>query len=173
MIGRTVLVAVEICGPAVRGQENIRGAIVVDIAVRCAAANDRPFKTWSNLRHDVFKPVTAQVVEEVRHLTILDARLDLLDLILDVAVRDEEVRPAVEIEVKEEQTEGKTQQRRSTDRRTRRLIDEEPVSLVVIQPEHLSSEVSDRNARQTGLIVIRPVDTHCPSRNASCIRAPG
>ena len=77
-----------------------------------------------------------------------------------MTVCDEKVRLAVEIEVEEEQTKCKTQQSRATNRRTRSFVNEQAVAFVVVQAEHLSGEVSNRDARQAGLVVIRPVDAH-------------
>src|SRR3954467_13172098 len=102
----------------------------------------------------------------MRDLPVLYPRLNLFDLIFDMAIGDEQVGPTVKVVIKEEQAECKTQQAGTTNRRLRRLIDEQTIALVVIEAEHLAREVTDRDAWFAGLVVVGGVDAHGAPGNA-------
>src|SRR5690349_13636892 len=54
----------------------------------------------------------AEVPEDERRLLVVDARLDSLDLLFEVAVGGEDVLPAVQVVVEEEDPEGEGQEAR-------------------------------------------------------------
>src|SRR5206468_2754609 len=109
---------------------------------------------------DLLEAAAAQAAEKVRRLGVRDRRLDAVDVVLDVAVGDEDVERAVEVEVEEEAAEGERQKARLADAGHGGVVDEQTASLVVVQREHLVGEVADEQAVATAAVVIGGVDAH-------------
>ena len=93
-----------------------------------------------------------------------DARLQSLDIVGDMAVRGEDVQPAVEIGVEEEAAEGERQERRAAERGAGRLVEEQP-ALVVEQCHHLVREVADHEAGKARVVVVGGVHAHAGTRH--------
>src|SRR5829696_6874193 len=91
------------------GEDHIHVAIAVDISKGRTAANHRLEKVSACfvLRHrdKRFASVNAGVPEKLGGLRVLLARLHFPDLLFEVSVRGEEIEPAVEIVVEEENPE--------------------------------------------------------------------
>src|SRR5688572_20156263 len=93
-------------------------------------------------------------------LSVLDSGLNAFDIHFDVAVGHEHVEPAIEIVVEEEATEAQGEKAGSPDFRTRRFVDKQPVTLIVIEREHLVGKVRNHQAWISGSIVIRGRHSH-------------
>ena len=102
------------------------------------------------------------VPEELRRLLVGLAGLDLGDLGLEVAVGREQVEPAVEVVVEEEQAELQRRLGRGTEAvevgqvgelEARRLVGD-------VEGGHLVGEVADGQAERAVVLEVGPVDAH-------------
>ena len=96
----------------------------------------------------------------MRRLRVADVAADVPDGVVDVAVDDDEIERAVEIEVGEETAESEPVPRRGPDARAGRDVLIETRLLRAIEPDHLAFEVRDRHARPAGVVEVRRVDAH-------------
>src|ERR1700751_109304 len=96
----------------------------------------------------------------MRGLGIADALLNFLELVLNVTIGHQDVRPAVVVVVEKETAESKRNQRSVTDFRAGSFIDEQAVALIVIEREHLVGKIGDDDTGMTGAVVIGGIDTH-------------
>ena len=83
-----------------------------------------------------------------------------------MAVRDQNVRPAVEVIIEEEAAKAKSEQGSAPDLRARSFIDEESLSFIVIKREHLVRKISDQEAGEARVVVIRRIHAHACAGNA-------
>ncbi len=99
-------------------------------------------------------------------LSVLDSVLNMFDSAFQMTVGNENVEPAVQVEIEKETPETESQQAGAADSRTRRLIDKEAITLVMIEGKHLVGEVRDQNAWEIP-IDHSPPHPH-PFRHARC-----
>src|ERR1700735_2705614 len=95
---------------AVGCEQQIKGPVVVDIAVGRASCHTRRSKRRPRGCGHLFEFSVAEIMKKVRRLRIADARLNFLDGIFNVSVRDVNIKPTVQIVVEKEATESKSQQ---------------------------------------------------------------
>ncbi len=101
----------------------------------------------------------------MRRLGVAHALLHSLNLILDVAVGDENILPAIIVVIEKETSKSQRNQAGTPHLRLRGFIDEKSVAFVVIQRDHLIGEVTDQQAGMAAAIVIGRIDTHSRARN--------
>src|SRR5260370_25197861 len=97
---------------------------------------------------------------------VFDICLNALDVGIDVAVRYQNVWPAIEIVIKEEASESESEQGSAANFRAWSLVNEESFSFVVIEREHLVREIRNQEAGKAGVIVVGGVHTHAGARDA-------
>ena len=103
----------------------------------------------------------------MRRLRVADVAADVADGLVDVAVGDDEIERAVEIDVGEDAAESERVARRRADaglRPPRRRYSPRPSG--AIQADHLVVEVGDRQARHAGVVEVGRVDAHARARLA-------
>ena len=83
-------------------EQNIRRAVVIEVRGG-RAARHKLFRKPELLAY-LLKLAFTEVVEHQRQLGVGDLGLNLVDIGLDVAVGDEEVRAAVEVVIEEEKS---------------------------------------------------------------------
>src|SRR5947207_13297441 len=83
-----------------------------------------------------------------------------------MTIRGEDIRSAAQIVIEEKGTKGQAEQACSSNRRGRSFVDEKPVTLVMIQPDHLISEIADQQVGSAGAIIIGSIDAHGSTRHA-------
>jgi len=148
------------CATTVRRQQDILHPIVVDVGV-CRAS--RHFRTGEGRAYLVgyfLEPASPKVTKQVWRLRIGDALLNALNFVLNVPVSDEDVGPSVIVVVEEEATEAKSHQCVPPNFRARRFVDEQAISFVVIERNHLVREVGDHQAGAPRAVVVTCVDAH-------------
>ncbi len=145
---------------AVGGKKKVESAVVVDVGVGGAAADARRVERLAKRIGHFLKIPFAKVAEHVRRHGVFDVGLHALDVAVDVAVGDEDVRPAVEIVVEEKTAEAEREQGSATDIGARGFVDEEAFAFVVIERNHLIGKIGDEDAGGAGMIVIGGVNAH-------------
>ena len=160
------IVAQESSRPIVDGDQHIEVAVVVVVAVRGPTGDHRALEGGARRRRHFLESPLPEIVEQMWALGVGDARLEAFDVVGDVPVCGKDVRAPVEIVIEEEAAEGQRQQRRRSDRRPRRLVDEQPVPFVVVQRHHLIREIADDKARMPRSVVIGRVHSHPSPRDA-------
>src|SRR5271169_6254483 len=111
----------QIGGAGVGGKENVEEAVIINIGVSRTPRHSRSGEGCSHLRRHFLKLAAAEVAKQVRGLSVAYAFLHPFDLILNVAVGNEDVRPAIVIVIKEETSEAKGDQRSPAHFRLRSL----------------------------------------------------
>src|SRR5262249_40404619 len=86
-------------------QENVEIAVAVDIGVGRAASDDRLEQARAGLFGRDQGKAGAIIPEELGGLPIFLACLDLADFLFQMAVGGQQIQPAVEVVIEEEQTE--------------------------------------------------------------------
>ena len=104
----------EVGGSAVRGDEDVGRAVVIDVRVGRAARHHAARE--SEVAGDIRKAAATLVVERERRLSVGYLRLNATDIGLDVTVGDEKVLEPVQVVVEKEEAEGKRQETRAAHR---------------------------------------------------------
>ena len=146
--------------------QHIERAIVINVGVGCAPRDFRAGKCRTHLLGYFLKPSATQIAEQVRRFRVGDALLHPLDFVFNVAVGHENIGPAVVVVIEEEATESQRDQGVAPNLRTRSLVHEEPVALVVVERDHLVREVGDHKAGPAGAVVIRGIHAHAGARHS-------
>src|SRR5579863_2761128 len=105
-ISDAVLVAVEIRGPVVGGQQQIEISIAIEVAIGQPASHFRLREAFSRESCDIAKLPAAGIQEKLRRLRVSDISPNVAHGFLDVAVDHREVEPAVEIGIKKNAAES-------------------------------------------------------------------
>ena len=109
MVGVAAIVAEEASRAVVDHDDDIQVAVAVDIGIGAAPADDRAEEVGSGgLGPDLDVKVAAdfaRVPEELDRLLVALARLDLGDVGLEMSVGRKQVKPAIQVVVKEEEPE--------------------------------------------------------------------
>ena len=92
--------------------------------------------------------------------------LHALDLILNVAVGDKNIWPAVVVIVEEETSKAECDQRGPPYFRLWGFVDKQAIAFVVVERHHLIGKVADDDTGMTGAIVIGRVHAHAGPRHA-------
>src|SRR5437762_1330227 len=121
----------------VRGHNYIEIAVIVDVGIGCPTRDARTREICSHLGRSLSKLSLAEIAKQVRRLCVVHSLLNGLNLIFYMAVRHQDIRPAVEIIVKEKTAEPDREQARASELRSWGCIHKESVTLVVIEREHL------------------------------------
>ena len=87
-------------------------AVAIEVAAREAAADPRLREPAAGRGGDVAKRAVALIQEQVRRLRVADVAADVAHGLVDVAVGDDEIERAVEIEVGEDAAEPERVARR-------------------------------------------------------------
>jgi len=97
MAGRRIG-AIEMGRAVVGREEEIEIAVAVEVAARQAASDFRRREVGAGGRRVVAERAAA-IDEQVRRLRVADVAADVADRRVDVAVGDDQIEPAVEIEI--------------------------------------------------------------------------
>ena len=89
---------------SVCGEQQIQAPVIVDVAISCATANARRIECGAKSLRYFLKIAFADVAKQVRRHGILHVWLHALDIAIDVAIGDEDVRPTVQVIIKKEAT---------------------------------------------------------------------
>src|SRR5258708_1390618 len=141
--GRIVLrfIPEQIYRAAVSGEQQVRPAIVVDIGIGGAAPHSGRSERLPERFRDFFEFALADIAEEMRRHGVFHIYLNALDVSIDVAVRYQNVWPAIEIVVEEKASKAESKQGSAADFRARSFVNEEAFAFVVIEREHLVREI--------------------------------
>src|SRR6185312_11961264 len=110
MIGSADIAEEDHC-PGVGGNEQVEVAVVIDICISRSAGHARRAELRPHLRRHLFKLSLPQVVKQVRRLAILDALLNLFNIVFNVAIGDKDIGPPVEVIIEKEA--GKAQRKQA------------------------------------------------------------
>src|SRR5712691_1568865 len=102
----------------------------------------------------------------MRGLSVGDALLHPLDFIFDVTVGNEDVGPTIVIVIKEEATEAESNQGCAANFGTRRFVQEQAITLIVVEGKHLIGEICDDNAGMARAVIICRVHAHPSARDS-------
>jgi len=100
----------------------------------------------------------------VGRLGKVNALLDALDAVIEVAVGDVEIGPAVEVVVEKEAAEAESEKRGTADLGGGRDVDKEAVALVVVEGDHLVGKIGYDEAGVAGAVVVGGIDAHAGRR---------
>src|SRR6267154_2525410 len=99
-------------------------------------------------------------------LSLAHALLDFFNLIFNVPIGHENVRPAVIVVIEKEAAEAKRDQGCAANFRAGSFVDEQAIPFVVIERDHLVGEVRNNQAGTARTVIIGGVDTHSGARNS-------
>src|SRR6185312_9349595 len=160
------LIAIQIGATAIGGHQHVKRAIIVYVGISRATTDAWCSETCAKRLRDLNKLAATQIAKHVRRLVIADSLLHFFDLVFDVAIRDQNVRPAIVVVIKKETTEAECDQSCAADFRARGLINEKSVALVVIQRKHLVGEITDDQAGAARVVVVARINSHAGARNS-------
>ena len=106
----------------VGGHEQVDVAVAVEVAAGQPAADSRLREPAAHRASDVAEARRRLVQEQLRRLRVADVAADVPDGVVDVAVGDDEVETAVEIDVGEGAAEPEPGPRRRADAGVRRDV---------------------------------------------------
>src|SRR5882672_3830238 len=109
MIGAAFVVE-QVCRPCVGGKEDVWEAIIVDVTIRRRSRDFWSGEYLAHLRGNFGELSSAQVPKQMRRLGIADTLLHALDFVFNVAVGNEDIRPAVVVVVEEEAAKAESDQ---------------------------------------------------------------
>src|SRR5579863_6690475 len=92
MIGVSTVVAIEVGGAVIGGDQHVQIAVAVEITIRRSARHHRGWKRV----HFLKRPV-ALIPQQERRLLVADPWLHALDLLIQVAVGGEDIRVPVQV----------------------------------------------------------------------------
>src|SRR5262249_22136355 len=95
------VVAEQIRGAVVGGEKDVQVAVAIEVAEGKTATDARSGEVFTVCRNDVLKFSVAEIQKKVGRLCIAAVAADVAHGVVDVAIGDDEVEPAVEIEVGE------------------------------------------------------------------------
>ena len=153
-------VIVEHARPAVQhAQHDIDIPVVVEVSESRAAAGQRPREDLPRGRGNVLEsPVRAS--REQRRLAIAQARVLGLDRVEHMALRGEDVFPAVEIQVGEADAPARHRRRDGGEPALPRPVGEETAAFVAVQGVEFLGEVGDQDVRAPIVVVVLEIDAH-------------
>src|SRR6266568_9368595 len=96
----------------------------------------------------------------MRRLSVTHALLYFFNLVFNVAVRDENIGPAIVVVIEEEAAEAERYQRGTTDFGAGCFVHKQAVAFVVIKREHLIGKVSNDQACTAGAVVVGSINAH-------------
>ena len=146
-------------------QQQIQLAVIVDVRIRRATPHTGGRKRRVHRFRHFFEFPFAHIAEKMHSLRIADIGLHFLNVVIDVAVGDENVLPAVEVVVKKEAAESQCQQGRAANFRARRFINKKTLAFVVIERNHLVREIGDEHTGVAGMVVVGGVHAHAGARH--------
>src|SRR5713101_5472768 len=95
---------------AVRRKEHIQSSIIKNVSVRRRPSHARRSKFCSNGFRNLRKFSFAQIPEKMRRLRVSHIHLNFLNVRINVAIRHQDIRPAVEVVVEKETSKPKRKQ---------------------------------------------------------------
>ena len=98
-----LIVAIEVSGTVVRGDQQIEIAVAIEVAIGQAASNFGLIEASADFRGDLAEISLAAVQEQLRRLGVSHIAANVANSFVDVSVGNGEVEPAVEIDIKKEQ----------------------------------------------------------------------
>ncbi len=114
-----LIVAEEHRRAVVGGHQQVDVAVAVEVAAGEAAADPRLRESAAHRGRHVAERAVALIQKQLRRLRVADVAADVADGVVDVAVGDDEIERAVEIEVGEDAAEAEPVARRDADACTR------------------------------------------------------
>src|SRR5215467_8634216 len=119
---RPAFVVKQIGAASVGGYEHVKRSIVINVRVSRATSNFRSIECRTHhLRYFLELPAP-KIAKQVWRLGIAHALLHFFNSVFDVAVGNQNVRPAITVIIEEETAEAQRYQSSSADLRTRGLI---------------------------------------------------
>src|SRR5882724_9033617 len=100
MVPRRLIVAVEIGGTVIRGDEEIQIAVAIEVAVGEAAPNFRLLEAATNIGGHVAKTLLARVKKKLWWLGIANIAANVANRFINVSVGHGEVEPAIQVDIK-------------------------------------------------------------------------
>ena len=159
-VARRAVVAQQVRRVVQRGQQQVQVAVAVDVQrERRPAGLDQLHARPRAILDRIECPVRV-VAEQCVLLAMAGAEVLLVHLRVDVAVRDEQVFPAVVVEVNEHDAPAQREVGRRTDAGNVRDVREHPVTIVAVQRVVIVGEVADREVDQTVAVEVADADAH-------------
>ncbi len=131
------IISEQVYRTAVRGKEQVQAAVIIEISVGGASPNTRGCERQTERLGDFLEFSFTVIPEEMRRHGVFYVGLHALNVRINMAVGDENIRPTVEIVVEEKAAESQREERRASDIRARSFIDEQSLSLIMIERNHL------------------------------------
>src|SRR6185312_4767646 len=147
------LIAIQIGTTAIGGHQHVKRAIIVYVGISRATTDAWCSETCAKRLRYLDKLAITQIAKYVRRLVVAHPLLHFFNLVFNVAVGDQNVRPSVVIVIKKETAEAERDQGCAAYFRARGLVNEKSIALVVIQREHLVGEITDDQAGVAGVVV--------------------
>ena len=169
-----LIVAEERRGAVVRRHEQVDVAVAVEIAAREAASDLRLREIGARGGRDIAKRAVALVQEQVRRLRVADVAADVADGLVDVAVGDDEIEGAVQIDVGEGAAEAERVARGRPDAGARRDVFVHARPVARYRPIISLSKFVIARPGLPGAVEVAGVDAHAGARLAfGAERQPG
>src|SRR5258708_23529755 len=106
VISDDVLVAIEISGAIVGGQQNVQIAVAIKVGVRQAAPDLELRETGVGVRRNVAEFSAAFVQKKLRCLRVAHVAVNVPHRLVDVPVSDEQVQSTIQIHITESPAEA-------------------------------------------------------------------
>src|SRR5262245_29653398 len=138
---------------------NVDVAVVVDVAERGAAPGVRCGDRWPEPLRQILESPVAQVAIDDLPLLIRRLGLDLLDLRVDVAIDQEQIEPAVEIEIEEADTPAEPA-RVEADAAREGAVLAQAVAAVRVERRRVAGEIGLEDVDRAVAIVVAEREPH-------------
>jgi hypothetical protein len=155
-------------------QQHVEIAVAVDVGESGAAADQRLRKIAAGLLdrngEEFGRRRRTAVPVQLRRLGVLLAFLDFVNVVVEVAVGDQQVDPSVEIDVGEEHAKFQPEARGGPQSGGDGVIGEQQHrALRTVKGRHFVGEVPDRHAERVVVAKEAAVDSHRPARVAVAV----
>ncbi len=162
---------------AIIADEKILPAVVVIISDRETAADTRGAKILTLRFGCVYEISLARVAVELFFFFVGDFGMIRGDVVEDVAVDDEQIAPAVVIEIEKSRAEGAIQKIGLADAGCDRVVGERAIAIIAIEAVEFVIEMADEKVRQAVVGDVRRVGAHAcfgaaffAEAGAGCVR---
>ena len=161
----SLVVAIQISGTIVGGDQQIEVAIAIEVAVGQTASDFRLIETAAGFGGDIAESSLAIVEKQLRWLRVSDVAADVAHGLVDVAIGHGEIQPAVEVDVEKGAAESQAvsggDPTPDWGAMSSKTLAAEPV-----EADHFVVEVGDGDAGRAGVVEIGDVDAHAGARLA-------
>src|ERR1700722_1244199 len=159
MVSRQLVVAIKIGGTVVGGKQQIEISVTIEVGQREAAADFRLIESSAGFGGDPAKDASPPVQKKLRRLGIPDVAPNIAHGFINVAVRDCEVEPAIQVNVKKRAAKAQAISRGHAHSGLRRDILETP-AVGAIESDHFIIEVGNGDSGHAVILEIGGVDPH-------------